>query len=176
MIRPTSEMDATFSPEWELISLTSDLAPRIADLLYQAFTGGVGQYGKKDLAAHRNSVDQFFEKLSSEKLLELPSIGLTNRQSGDLAAVIMVDLHKGIPSIRFVAVLPEFQRFGLGANLIKYVINRLVLNYDYVKLAVTIGNPAIHAYKKLGFIPGDVVCEFLKGPITPQKSGAYPSE
>ena len=49
MIRPTETLDVNWSSEWLLDPLESAKAPAIAAVLKDAFTGGVGQYGKRDL-------------------------------------------------------------------------------------------------------------------------------
>jgi GNAT superfamily N-acetyltransferase len=51
-----------------------------------------------------------------------------------------------------VAVRPEFRGGGLGTRLLEELLRRADENYDSVSLSVSILNPAVGLYARLGFI------------------------
>ena len=173
MIRPTEALVADWSPTWELACLAPDKANGIAGLLEEAFAGGTGQYAARDFDAHLASVEKFFAGFDGESDCGRASALVIEKDSGRLAAVCMVDMHKNMPTIRFVAVRPGYQRRGLATNLLKDAIRSLQPNYDWIKLAVTDGNPAVEVYRNLGFIPGDTLHD-LSRTVGVDESGNSP--
>jgi ribosomal protein S18 acetylase RimI-like enzyme len=157
MIRPTGQMTMNWSSAWSINPLDPEQAQDIALLLKEAFAGGTGQYAARDLKAHLASVNDFFDSYTTESTCGQASALALEKQSGKLAGVCMVDMHKNLPTIRFVAVHPTNQRRGLATNLMKRAISMLAPNYDWVKLAVTVDNPAVTVYRRLGFLEGDTL-------------------
>ena len=162
MIRPTEKSNIDFPVEWSLQPMARNKIDEIASLLTNAFSGGVGQYGARDFAAHRASVEQYFENFDEETVCGRASVLVVENATGRLAGVCMVDMHKNIPAIRLVAVEPDYQHQGIAKRLIYGVLNTLESQYDWVKLAVTIDNPAVTLYRKLGFISGDELSQLSK--------------
>lgn len=105
---------------------------------------------------------EFFENFDGESACGRASALVLEKASGRIAAVCMVEIHKHLPTIRFVAVAPNYQRCGLATKLLKTAINTLAADYDWVKLAVTEGNPAVIVYQKLGFLTGDILHQLSK--------------
>ena len=162
MIRPTAKIDVKLASEWQMKPLAPQSADEIAKLLEDAFKGGVGQYGRRDFAAHLASVEQFFENYDVDSPCGRASGAVYEQATSKLAAVNMVDLHKGLPTIRFVAVSPEFQRRGLATQLINHAINMVEPTYNWIKLAVTVDNSAVATYQKIGFIPSGILCQLIR--------------
>ena len=51
-----------------------------------------------------------------------------------------------------VAVGPEFRGRGVGTTLLRHVLQRADASYESVSLSVSIQNPAVRLYKRLGFV------------------------
>ncbi len=162
MIRPIEPLLDHWSSEWILSPLASTKASEIAALLEDAFSESIGQYGKRDLAAHLVSVAHFFENYDEDSDCGRASTMIVDKQPAKIAAVCMVDMHKRMPTIRFVAVTPNCRRRGLATKLLKRAINTLAPEYDWVKLALTDGNPAVAVYQNLGFVAGEPLHQLLK--------------
>ena len=41
--------------------------------------------------------------------------------------------------------------------MIQYAVNELRADFEYVTLAVTVGNPAVTLYRRLGFVAADTI-------------------
>jgi GNAT superfamily N-acetyltransferase len=162
MIRPTEKIKMEPPNNWSLQVLTVGKSEEIAQLLKSAFSGGVGQYGARDYEAHLSSVEQYFESFEEKSVCGQASTISIDKESGQVLGVCMVEIHKGLPSIRFVAVAPNFQGQGIAKNLINHAINTLEPKYDWVKLAVSVENPAVNVYRKLGFVPSDTLSQLTK--------------
>jgi len=51
-----------------------------------------------------------------------------------------------------VGVLPHYKGKGLGRYMLCRIITQSIGKVPYVKLCVTVGNPAEHLYRSLGFV------------------------
>ncbi len=147
MLRPTQAYASAIAVPYQIPTVAQ--TETIAELLLASFQGGVGQYGQRQLAEHRASVENYFEMTAENDIYRQASaiVGADH-----LHGVCLVQQYKSIASLRFIAVHPDFQRHGLGRQLILHAINQLKDQHDYVGLAVTLGNPAQHLYKNLGFV------------------------
>jgi ribosomal protein S18 acetylase RimI-like enzyme len=50
-----------------------------------------------------------------------------------------------------VAVLPEYRGAGIGTELLRRLLQRADESYDTVSLSVSVRNPAVRLYERLGF-------------------------
>jgi ribosomal protein S18 acetylase RimI-like enzyme len=157
MIRPAARLSTRFDDRFELRPLKPEDGPAIASLLEGSFAGGIGHYGAKDRQAHLASVLRFFEDYQAESPCGRASVGVRETKSDMLAAVCMVNLHKALPAVQFIAVAPEYRMHGLASNLLRRAITKLEPDFDWVKLVVTVGNPAEAIYHKMGFVAGDTL-------------------
>lgn len=164
MIRPTAQINSDWTAEWRVSSLNPEQPEALASLLEASFSGGVGQYGTRDFEAHLKSVNNFFEDYTSDSACGQASAMIINKQTNEFAGLCMVDMHNHLPAIRFVAVHPDYQRRGLATNLLKRAICQLEPHHDWVKLAVSIDNPAVSVYRQLGFLESDTLHQLVKPP------------
>jgi ribosomal protein S18 acetylase RimI-like enzyme len=134
----------------------------MARLLKDAFEGSAGQYGQRNLEAHMSSTESFLKNYDIESLCGQASALIYEKATGTMVALCMVELHKNLPAIRFVAVAPDYQKRGLATHLLKRATEILESKYNWVKLAVTVTNPAVNLYRRLGFISGDALHELSK--------------
>jgi ribosomal protein S18 acetylase RimI-like enzyme len=155
MIRPTGSFEALWPEDMRLRSLQNDDAGAVAELLHAAFTGEGGRHGEKDQQAHLASVQTFFQGYDADSALGRASVFLHDAYTGQPTAVTMVNLHKGLPAIQFVAVLPFYRRRGLTTSMVRHALSEVSSEYALLKLAVTVGNPAVKIYSQLGFRAGD---------------------
>lgn len=162
MIRPTVQTTMDLAAPWSLRAFDVASAPAVAQLLYNAFAGTVGQYGARSYDDHLASVQNFCETYDAHSSCGQASALLVEAQTDRLVATCMVGMHKGLPTIRFVAVEPNVQRRGLATHLLWHAITTLAAEYDWVKLAVTEGNPAMELYHKLGFVAGEPTAQLIK--------------
>ncbi len=156
MIRPT----APFEPAWGALRpqvLEEGRAAAIAQLLHRAFTGNPSEDGRRDLASFATSVEKFFSRVRPGSFEWQASAVVRDRAAEELAAACLVNLHKGLPTIQFVATALDYRGRGLASNLIRQALDQLRPHYDWVKLAVTCGTPAERLYQQLGFQGGPAV-------------------
>ncbi|MCP5100421.1 MAG: GNAT family N-acetyltransferase [Chloroflexi bacterium] len=157
MIRPTAVSPTTWPAQYTVRPLHPTDTDLIAHLLLDAFKGGIGQYGTRDLEAHQGTVSRFFETFDADTPCGQASLLISDKQTQETAGVCMVNLHKGLPTIQFTAVSPTHRRNSLATIMLTHAISTLAPAYDWVKLAVTIGNPAELVYQKMGFMAGDTL-------------------
>lgn len=153
MLRPTQPHTVTLN--YPRTSPESAQAGGIADLMYAAFHGGVGQYGRRDVDAHRASVDDYFETVESADVCQRASSLLHDGER--LIAACLVQPYKSFATIRFVVTHPAYQRQGLARGLIDHAIDTVKDDYGHITLAVTVGNPAEQLYDTMGFMPGVIL-------------------
>jgi len=127
-------------------------ADDIAQLMYAAFHGGVGQYGLRDVDAHRQSVDSYFEAITVDDSCHQASSVLFDGEQ--MIALCLIQPYKSLSTIRFVAVHPDYQKRGIARRLMQYGMDKIHADYDYVALAVTLDNPAHGLYHQMGFVSG----------------------
>ena len=150
MLRPTQAYDVSF--EFQRMTPQVEHTDAIAQLMFDAFDGTVGQYGMRDVEAHRNSVENYFETIETDDIFHRGSSALFD---GDkMVGACLVQQFKTIGTIRFVVTHPDYQRRGIARRLMQYGINTIKADYDYVGLAVTIGSPAQGLYRSMGFVSG----------------------
>ena len=162
MIRPTQSFEINWPAEWTIEGLKADQSEEIAALFERAFSGSVGEYGTRDLEAHLSSVNNFFGKYAAEDVCGKASALVKDKHTQQVIGGCLVELHHEIPSLRFIAVDPNHGRKGMGTLLLRRAIHTLAGKYNWVKLAVTVGNPAVGLYQNEGFISGDVTHTLVK--------------
>ena len=111
MIRPT----APFEPAWGALrpqALEDGQAAAIAQLLHRAFADSPGEYGRRDLEGFTTSVEKFFSKVRPGSNEWRASAVVRSDASEQLVAACLVNLHKGLPTIQFVATAPEHRGQG----------------------------------------------------------------
>lgn len=153
MLRPTQAFNIHFDLRRE--PPDSSQSNAIAELMFAAFLGGVGQYGARDVETHRKSVENYFETVKSGEICHQASSALFDGER--MVAACLVQPYKSLASIRFVITHPEYQRRGLARRLMGYAIDTIKDDFDFVALAVTMGNPAQGLYSEMGFLPGHVM-------------------
>ena len=159
MLRPTQAVDVAF----ELPPVPVDVAhtDALAELMLAAFQGGAGGYGQRDVGAHRQSVENYFESVSPDDVCyQASSVVFDGDQ---MVAACLVQPYKSLASIRFVVTHPDYQQRGIARRLIQYSMNAIHDQYAYVTLAVTVGNPAEGLYDSMGFVAGAVTHTLLRG-------------
>lgn len=127
-------------------------ADQLAQLMLAAFEGGVGQYGQRKLKDHRQSVDSYLETIASDDKCHLASSVLFD--GAVMIAACLAQTYKSLATIRFMVTHPEYQRRGTAKQLMQYSIHMMNEHFNYVGLAVTIGNPAHGLYHEMGFVTG----------------------
>ena len=152
MIRPIQTYDVEF--EFTRTSPETSETDTIAQLMFATFHGGVGQYGQRDVDAHRKSVEDYFEKIEFGDVCHQASSVLYDGET--MIAACLVQPHRAFATIRFVVTHPDYRRRGLAKRLMQYASNVVKSEYDYLALAVTVGNPAQSLYYDMGFVPGIV--------------------
>ena len=150
MIRPAQAYDVSFELDQKPVNVAQTEV--IAQLMHDAFHGGIGQYGQRDIAAHQKSVEDFFETVKPDDICFQASSALFDGER--MIAVCLMQPYKSHATVRFVVTHPEYQRRGIAQQLMQYGINTVKDDYEYVTLAVTIGNPAKNLYHKMGFVSG----------------------
>jgi len=149
-------------------SLPSGFTCRAFDVKADAIAAGNVNY-----QAHIDGADhRFLEGASAEKAAsELVQLNTTYTTT-NLSHVIHDDQNGGGEIIAFclsgtgelfenaymevaeIAVLPQYKGRGLGRYMLSRIITQSYGKVAYVKLCVTIGNPAEHLYRRLGFVAG----------------------
>ncbi|MBB4193707.1 N-acetylglutamate synthase-like GNAT family acetyltransferase [Rhizobium aethiopicum] len=86
---------------------------------------------------------------------EASHIPLLLRKDGVALGTVRLDLSDGASGIvRLVAILPEYQRQGLGRILMSEV-ERLAVEYGLSRLEAHAAPYAVHFYEKLGWVTVD---------------------
>lgn len=159
MIRPTQAYpDVRF--EFTRSIPQAEHTDAIAEVMYKAFHGGVGEYGLRDVEAHRNSVTNYFEVIESGSVCHQASSVLFDDDR--MVAVCLAQPYKSLPTIRFVVTDPEYQKRGLAKRLMHYAIDTIKAEYEYITLAVTVDNPAHGLYHAMGFQATDATHTLVK--------------
>jgi len=158
MLRPTQAYDVSF--DLQQVRPQAEQADVIAQLMFGAFKDTVGEYGARDVDAHRKSVDNYFEKMTPDDTFHQASSLLFDGKK--LVGACLVESYKTIGSIRFVVTHPDYQRRGIARRLMHHAINTIQDEVDYVGLAVTIGSPAQGLYRSMGFLSGVVMVTLVR--------------
>jgi len=159
MIRPTQAYDVSFSYRRKVPQ--PEEAGNIANLMYAAFKGGAGQYGRRDVAQHRQSVDDYFEHIKIGDVCHQASSVLYDSEK--MVAACLIQTYKALVTIRFVVTHPDYQRQGIARQLIEFGMNSVRESYDHITLAVTVGNAAESLYYGMGFQPGVFLSDLQRG-------------
>ena len=128
----------------------------IVRLKHAAFRGGPDE---QELRACEQDVRSYFEH-HHQGLLEASSL-LIHRESNEAAGYCLISMWEDLPLVYDIGVHPEFQRNGLGAYMLTEAIRKLEPYYPVLRLFVTSGNPAEHAYANLGFLSGDAYAHLV---------------
>ncbi len=160
MIRPIEPQSESPTSNWQHKPISPMDAATIGKLLHAAFQGGVGEYGRRDETAHVASTNSFLEQHDPATACGQASAWAVTT-AGEPVGICLVELHKGLPTIRFVAVLPSQQGQGVATWLLQRALTKLAPHHKWVKLAVTVGNPAMTLYERLGFVAGDVLHQLI---------------
>ena len=95
--------------------------------------------------------------MADENLLSGASSVIKDVDSDKIACVCLATEYAGHASINFVVTHPDYQGQGLAKRAIQYALNAVYGTYPWMILAVTIGNPAEHLYRKMGFRAGVII-------------------
>jgi len=147
MIRPTQAYDVTFDLRRE--SPQPAQTETMADLMYMAFQGGVGEYGQRDINGFAHSIMDYFETITFGDICHQASSVI---YEGDrMVSACLMQPYKSHVAVRFILTHPDYRKRGIARRSMEYGINRVKDTYPTVSLAVTIGNPAEHLYTHMGF-------------------------
>jgi ribosomal protein S18 acetylase RimI-like enzyme len=98
-----------------------------------------------------------------EKYLSESSIFLASSNGKIQGIIALYSIEESILEIKNLAVVPSFQKRGLGKHLIKFAENFAKVN-GYTKLRICTGNTSTHQlalYQKLGFQKKDKISNFF---------------
>lgn len=109
---------------------------------------------------YKRELMEWVEQLELKKTN--PSVCVREVDTNRLIGVCLVGEEDGISTLFSVGVLPPYQNKGIGRWMIQESLNRLFINEEICQLYVTIGNPAIHLYKKIGFKENCVFAKMVK--------------
>lgn len=154
MIRPTQRYDVEFILTRTPLNAavhTDD----IADLMFAAFQGGIGEYGQRDVDTHRKSTLNFFETVPAGNICFQASSVVFDGM--DMVAACLVQPYQTLATVRFIVTHPIYQGRGIARRLMEYAMSVVAPQYDHMALAVTIGNPAQALYHSMGFVTGDAL-------------------
>lgn len=154
MIRPTEKYELNLPDNYQLRQISAQ-HDELAALFYESFQGGVGEYGQREQDEHLSSITNYFETVAEDELCYQASSII--QQDGVIVASCLVQIHNGLPSIRFVVTHPEHQGKGLATQLMQHAMTKLVEHHSYIKLAVSLENPAHNLYFKMGFMPAETI-------------------
>ena len=135
--------------ELSIRQLLSDDAPGLGTLMYRAYLGGIEDEGQ----TQEWHLAQALEALSGSADYGAPiweaCLGLFN--SDELVGAVLVTDDRAEALIAFVLVLPQWQKQGVGTEVLIRSGQALeALGRDCV-LSVADGNPALRLYRRLGF-------------------------
>lgn len=153
MICPVMPYTVDFGDDYELARPVIDGANQYAEVFFAAFSGGVGDYGKRDTEQHLNSIQNYLE---NTPILEASSV-IRDKKSGNIVTICLVSEYAGHASLNFVVTHPDYQGHGLSRRAIEYALNALYGKSPWMILAVTTDNPAMKLYEKMGFKAGVVI-------------------
>jgi GNAT superfamily N-acetyltransferase len=153
MIRPTAVLPTTLPLPTTLEQPAPHHAAPLAALLYDAFSGGAGQYGARSLASYQQGVNRFLQGYDPADPIGAVSVIVRHPDEPEgLIGACLVGLHKNLPAIDLVAVHPRYQRQGMATALIHRAITLLEPQAGWVKIALSAENPALSLYTRLGFV------------------------
>jgi len=98
-----------------------------------------------------------------EQYLSESSIFLASSKGKTKGIIVLYPIEESILEIKNLAVVPSFQKKGLGKNLILFAENFAKAN-GYTKLRICTGNTSFHQlalYQKLGFQKKDKIPNFF---------------
>lgn len=157
MIRPVAGRQPYVEAPLDWRPVQQDDRDAIAALLHEAFAGSPGEYGRRDLERFQESVTGFMANFEPDSPRGRGSAVVGDPATGKAAAVCLVNIYKGLPTIQFVAVAPAYRRQGLARGLMWRALASLEPDFDWVTLAVTCGIPAETIYRKMGFRAAEAV-------------------
>ncbi len=98
-----------------------------------------------------------------EQYLSKSSVFLASSKGKTKGIIVLYPIEESILEIKNLAVVPSFQKRGLGKNLILFAENFAKAN-GYTKLRICTGNTSFHQlalYQKLGFQKKDKIPNFF---------------
>lgn len=159
MIRPIPA-DGQVSAGVEAEPVRADDTQEIAELLHRSFQGLPTSDGRRELASFVEAVDRHLSGRAGSDIPDGAS-ALVRGSDGAALAVCLVNEHRGLPTIQFLATVPEARGRGLASGLVHRAMGELVGVGDWVKLAVTVGTPAEGLYERLGFKGGPAISSLV---------------
>ena len=158
MIRPVTRFQVDFEPNYQAVYPEIADLDEITEIFVAAFSGGIGEYGRRDYHQHKQSIQKYFD---THPLLDA-SLILRDEQTGQIVSVCLVSEFAGHATIQFIVTHPDYQGKGIGTSILQYAINKLYGTYLWVTLAVTVGNPAESLYQNLGFKPNIPISTMIR--------------
>jgi GNAT superfamily N-acetyltransferase len=151
-------LTALLSMHWALRSLAADELALLYDITHAAMGSYVERaYGVWDEAVQRRNCAQ------SAAEIALQVIVVDGVAAGVLGVQELADLHY----LRTIYLYPRFQKKGLGARVLAYVIARADVRGLPVKLRVFHINPAQRLYARLGFATTEIVDDIRRVMMRP---------
>mgnify|MGYP001826480467 CR=1 FL=1 len=159
MIRPIAAYGQALAGV-EAEPVRADDTREIAGLLHRSFQGLSTNDGQRDLASFAEAVDRHFSGREGSGIPDSAS-AVVREGDGTATAVCLVNEQRGLPTIQFLATVPEARGRGLASHLVHRAMDELVGVGDWVKLAVTVGTPAEGLYERLGFKGGPSISSLV---------------
>jgi GNAT superfamily N-acetyltransferase len=151
-------VNTPFSMHWALRPLAADELSLLYDITHTAMGPYVERaYGVWDEAVQRRNCAQ------SAAAIALQVIVADGVAAGILGVQELADLHY----LRTIYLYPRFQKSGLGARVLAYVIARADVRGLPVKLRVFHINPAQRLYARLGFATTEIVDDIRRVMMRP---------
>lgn len=159
MIRPTEVVHTLFHSKYVFNRIDNADIPSIYPLIQEDY------YDTQNLSLSQlqnrvnNEIDWYFKNQFDKSACNKASTIVLDKKTDEVIGVCLVSMWEGSPLIYHIATKKSYQKQGIATSLINYTLSVLKNEYTYVRLFVTIGNPAQKLYHKLGFAEGDIVTD-----------------
>ena len=137
--------------------MTPDDQVAVAEILFDAYRGGVDDEGDGPVVALVEVVNTMAGQYGPP-IPDACLVGLD--EHGQIVSAVLTVMFEDEPLIAHVVTDPDHQHQGWGGALIEQALQAVAEGGGaWVNLAVTVGNPALALYEKLGFLTAESTIE-----------------
>lgn len=150
MARPTAPFEVEWEDRYELDVPRKEKKDELADLYFEV-------YRRSEVECIADKDRQFYRKLLDDQIPDVVqecSTLVYDKETDELIGACLVTVWEELPYINDLVVKRGYQGLGLGAKMIKKVLNNAREEYPAVRLSAREGNRAENLYHRMGFLSG----------------------
>lgn len=150
MARPTAPFEVEWDDCYQLDVPSPEKKDEMVDLYFEV-------YRQSEVECIADKDREFYQKILDGQIPDVKqeySTLIYDKETDELIGACLVTIWEELPYINDLVVKSGYQGRGLGAKMIKKVLNNAREEYSAVRLSGREGNRAENLYHRLGFLSG----------------------